>query len=95
MITLSHIVHPVIVAPSSDLTFAQPITFETMKIAREFVKNTAEVTLYAVQYHDEDRVPLPGCFIRTPDLHRSIIDVRTFRKKRRNNLVRRYNRLFY
>lgn len=87
---IAHIVHPVIVDPSSDLVVAQPITFETMRIAREFVQEggAADVKLFAVQYHDEERVPLPGCFIRVPDLTRSVADVKTFKKRRKLAMIK-------
>ena len=85
---IAHIIHPVTVNPASDLVIAQPITFETMRISREFVKDTIGVTLYAVQYHDEKRLPLPGCFICVPDLIRSITDIKTFKKRRKLALIK-------
>jgi hypothetical protein len=36
MIWIAHIINPVDVGVSSDLFIAQPITFETMRVAREF-----------------------------------------------------------
>lgn len=88
MIKIAHIIHPVRVAKTSDLIIAQPITFETMRRAAEFAAGTADVSLYAVQYHDEEPMPLPGCFIRTPDLERSIQDIKTFKKKRKLALIK-------
>ncbi len=90
MLKIAHIIHPVVVDPSSDLVVAQPITFETMRIAREFAQKAAaaDVKLIAVQYHDEDRVPLPGCFIRVPDLTRSVADIKTFKKRRKLALIK-------
>ena len=85
---IAHIVHPVIVDPSSDLVVAQPITFETMRIAREFANGTGDISLYAVQYHDEDRIPLPNCFTRTLDITRSIADIKTFKQKRKLALIK-------
>lgn len=85
---IAHIIHPVQVDPSSDLTIAQPITFETMRAAREFTGESTDITLYAVQYHDEEHLPLPGCFIRTPDLTRSIADIISFRKRRKLALIK-------
>ena len=81
MIKLSHITHAGIVDPSSDLVIAQPITLETMRIAKEFVRGTVDVTLYAIQHFDEARFPLPECFLRVPDLKRSIGDIKKFEKK--------------
>jgi hypothetical protein len=88
MLKIAHIIHPVIVNPSSDLVVAQPITFETMRIAREFAEGTVEVTLLAVQYHDEDRVPLPGSFTRAPDLKRAVADIKEFKEKRKLALIK-------
>ena len=85
---IAHIIHPVIVGNSSDLIIAQPITFETMRIAREFSIGTADVRLYALQYHDEDRIPLPECFTRVPDLKRSIHDVKNFKHRRKLALIK-------
>ena len=44
---ITHIINPVIVNKSSDLYFAQPITFETMKKAKYFAKKSVIVELYA------------------------------------------------
>ncbi|MCX6583945.1 MAG: hypothetical protein NT166_27530 [Candidatus Aminicenantes bacterium] len=89
-IKIAHIIHPVIAAPTSDLLIAQPITFETMHTAREFAGNRKDldVQLYAVQYSDEERIPLPGSFIRTRDLSRSVVDVGTFRARRKLALIK-------
>jgi hypothetical protein len=82
---IAHIIHPVIVDAASDLVIAQPVTFETMRIARDFAGKTGEVDvrLYAVQYHDEARIPLPGCFTRPPDLNRSVGDIISFKEWRK------------
>jgi hypothetical protein len=85
---IAHIIHPVRVAKTSDLIIAQPITFETMRRAAEFAVGTANIALFAVQAHDEDPMPLPGCFIRTPDIKRSVTDIKTFKKKRKLSLIK-------
>lgn len=85
---IAHIIHPVVVEPSSDLVIAQPITFETMRIAREFARDTADVKLFAIQYNDEERIPLPGVFTRVPDLTRSVADIKTFKKRRKLALIK-------
>lgn len=89
-IKIAHIIHPGIVAPTSDLVIAQPITFETMHTAQEFARNRVDVDvqLYAVQYADEERIPLPGSFIRTRDLTRSVMDVATFHTRRKFALIK-------
>jgi hypothetical protein len=87
MVTLAHIVNPVIVGESSDLLIAQPITFETMRIARAFAQGHVEVTLLTAQY-PEDRPLVPEGFRMTPDLVRSVLDVGTFRKQRKLPLLK-------
>ncbi len=88
MKTIAHIIHPVIVGESSDLVIAQPITFETMARAAGYSDGSVDAALYAVQYHDEARISLPGRFIRTPDLNRCVADVKTFRKRKKLALIR-------
>ena len=87
---IAHIIHPVIVEPPSDLVTAQPITIETMKTAKEFVEKNenVKIDLIAIQYHDEARLGLPECFRRTPDLKRSVCDVKTFEEYRKLALIK-------
>ena len=86
MKTIGHIINPVIVDKSSDLYRAQPITFETMRIARDFALNVVEVRLLTAQY-PEDRALVPEWFQPTPDLERSILDIGPFRQKRKLPLL--------
>jgi len=88
MVSIAHIIHPVQVAKTSDLIIAQPVTFETMDRARKFAAGTADVSLYAVQYDDEEQMPLPASFIRTPAIGRSVKDIKTFKKKRKLALIK-------
>jgi hypothetical protein len=55
-------------------SIAQPITFETMKRARDFVKDEIEVKLFSAQY-SEDRSLVPDYMIVTKDLERSVRDI--------------------
>lgn len=84
---LAHIVSPVLVDDSSDLFVAQPITFETMKIAREFAKDRVNVRLLSAQY-SEDRAIVPSHIEPTKDLHRSVLDTGSFKLARKLPLVR-------
>jgi hypothetical protein len=83
---IGHIINPVIVDKSSDLYRAQPITFETMRIARDLALDLVEVSLLTAEY-PEDRALVPEWFQPTPDLERSILDIGTFRKERRLPLL--------
>ncbi|MCU0285059.1 MAG: hypothetical protein MUF15_01550 [Acidobacteria bacterium] len=90
-LSFAHIINPVIVDKSSDLFIAQPITFETMFRAREFAgfdQEIAGIDLYAAQFQDETHISLPGIFKRTPDLTRSIADIKTFKLKRKLSLIK-------
>lgn len=84
---VAHIVNPVLVDESSDLSAAQPITFETMRIARRFAVGRLEVELLSAQY-PEDHPVLPPDFRHTPDLQRSVLDVASFRRPRKLPLIR-------
>jgi hypothetical protein len=86
VLKLGHIINPVTVDDSSDLFVAQPITFETMRIARDFAQDIVEVNLLTAQY-PEDRALVPEWFQPTPDLERSILDIGTFRKERKLPLL--------
>jgi hypothetical protein len=87
MTKIAHIINPVIVGRSSDLFVAQPITFETMKAAREFARGQVEVELFSAQY-PEDRALVPEYIQMTPDLERSVLDLGTFQKKRKLPLIK-------
>lgn len=84
---IAHIINPVIVGKTSDLFFAQPITFETMKIAQQFAAGQVEVKLLTTQY-PEDRALVPKGFTMVPDLERSVLDSGHFEIKRKLPLVK-------
>lgn len=84
---IAHIINPVKIGPSSDLFKAQPITFESMRRARELAKGEIEVALLTTQY-PEDHEIIPDYFTITPDLDRSVMDVGDFQKERKLPLIR-------
>ncbi len=84
---IAHIINPFIVDKASDLFVAQPITFETMKIAQKFSRGQVDVTLFTAQY-PEDRPLIPDGFHVTPDLERSVLDFGSFQKKRKLPLLK-------
>ena len=76
MLKLAHIVNPLVVTnPGSDLSFAQPVTLSSMRIARESAIETfgIQVTHYAA-FYEEDRPAVPADFVPTPVLERSVLD---------------------
>lgn len=84
---IAHIINPVKVGKSSDLYAAQPVTFATMRAAREFAREKVAVHLYAAQY-PEDRSFVPNGFEPTPDLDRSVMDIGSFEEKRKLPLIK-------
>lgn len=84
---IAHIINPVDVGRQSDLYKAQPVTFETMRIAQEVAKHRVEVELYTTQF-EEDRSIIPETFTQLTNLDRSVLDLRTFQKSKKLPLVR-------
>ncbi|WP_410004669.1 hypothetical protein [Aequorivita nionensis] len=86
MIKLTHIINPVNVSEASDLFVAQPVTFESMRRAKQFAASEIEVSLITTQY-PEDHSVIPEFFTKTKDLDRSVLDFGTFDKKRKLPLL--------
>lgn len=86
-LNIAHIINPVKVDRVSDLFTAQPITFETMKIAQETAKNEVNVSLYSAQYHEDESI-IPDYFTKTPNLERSVLDLGCFKKARKLPLIK-------
>ena len=61
----------------SYLYYAQPITFESLKIAKN---NDIDIQLYTTQY-EEDHDIIPDYFIKLPNLTKSIHDYYDFKNK--------------
>lgn len=83
---LAHIINPVVVGEKSDLFVAQPITFASMRIAKQFAKGTVEVDVYTAQYA-EDHAVIADWYQRTPDLNRSVLDFGNFQVPRKLPLI--------
>lgn len=86
MIRIAHVLNPFDAPDGSDLHRAQPITFESLRIAAEHARDVADVRQHAVTF-PEDRQPLPGHLDPLPHLERSVQDVGTFRTDRRLPLL--------
>lgn len=87
MTKIAHVINPVIVPRSSDLFIAQPITFKTLKIAKEFAAGEVDVALFTTQF-PEDRSFVPEGFQVLRDLDRSILDFGNFYHKRKLPLLK-------
>jgi len=86
LIKLTHIVNPVKVNESSDLYFAQPITFETMRMAKEFSKHKNQITICTTQY-EEDKCTIPSFVTVLSNLEKSVLDVNLELQKRKLPLI--------
>ena len=84
---IAHIIHPVAVDKSSDLNMAQPITFQTMRTAREAAAGQVDIMQLYTKYADETP-PIPEGFKKTPDLDRSVTDVAAFSSRRKLALIK-------
>jgi hypothetical protein len=84
--TLAHIVNPVYVPPTSRFYFIQKVTYESMRVAREYALPALEVDLFSAQY-PEDHSVLPAGFHQTPDLDRSVLDLGKFSPPRKLPLL--------
>jgi len=87
MLKFAHIINPVNVSEISDLFLAQPVTFKTMQVAKEFSLPSCQVELFAAVF-PEDRSIVPDSFTVTADLDRSVLDLGNFRVKRKLPVLR-------
>lgn len=86
MIRVAHIINPVKVNEKSDLFVAQPITFESILIAKSLSKYSDGIDLYTTQF-EEDREIIPSGFIQLSNLERSVLDVNSSLKGRKLPLI--------
>ncbi len=82
----SHIINPFLAQEGTDLHLAQPITFESMRRAKETAKGRVEVELLTTQY-PEDRKIIPDYFTILADLERSVLDVSAFTRPQKLPLI--------
>lgn len=84
---IAHIINPVTVSPDSSLYLAQPITFESMRRARDYAPDQLDIALFTAQF-PEDRPLVPIDFVPTTDLDRSVSDFGSFRQTRKLPLLK-------
>lgn len=77
MISMAHVIQPFTTSPGTDLHLAQPITIESMHVARSFAhaQGGVSVKLLAAQLRDDPRMELAPDFLRTRDLSRTVADM--------------------
>jgi hypothetical protein len=83
---IAHLVNPIHSPLDSDLTYAQPLTFESMRGAAEQAQDVARIDLLTAQYQ-EDHTLIPPYFRCTPDLDRCVADVHHFTVYRKLPLI--------
>ncbi len=74
MTKIVHIINPVKVNESADLYNAQPITFESIIIAKKNAKNSSKITICTTQF-EEDKSIIPDEFTILSNLEKSILDI--------------------
>jgi hypothetical protein len=77
---IAHIINPFIAPASSDLSYAQPITFESIKTAKKNAEDNISIELLVACY-PEDLSIVPEFFKTTSVLERSVLDQHHFQKK--------------
>ena len=94
MIRFAHLVNPVFLPESHELNRAQRITFESMRQAKAFSQNIADVELLSVQYPEDQQV-VPDYFKKLPDLTTSIIEAGGLPKAKKFPLIAEMMKLLY
>ena len=86
MNSVAHIINPFVADPSSDLYTAQPLTFESMRQAKQKAQGLLEVELLSAHF-EEDTSAVPSGFKRTRPLDRSVLSCYAFQKPVRLPLI--------
>jgi len=82
MLRLLHIINPVKVTQSSPLYVAQPLVFESMKIARENARDLINIEFIAPCFPEDEEV-IPSFMQAIPSLKRSVQDEGALEDKRK------------
>ncbi|MES2620654.1 MAG: hypothetical protein V4615_07370 [Bacteroidota bacterium] len=91
---LAHVINPVKAPLSSELSVVQPITFESIRVAKEFAAGKTAVELYTISFA-EDLEIIPSFFVNLPDLNRSLLDVGSFTKAKKYPILMDVFRALY
>lgn len=82
-----HVINPAKVGPDSSLYLAQPITFESLRVAQEFASSRGvDVDLCAVNFPEDDAI-VPDFFRCRKHLERSVLDLGKFKIERKLPLI--------
>lgn len=83
---IAHIINPVNAPAGSELAAVQPVTLESIRVAREFAQKQVEVELYAVGYPEDQQI-VPDYFTWLPPLQRSVLDLGKFSRPKKYPLI--------
>lgn len=84
---IAHIINPIKVSENNDLYNAQPITFESMRVAKNFSSFKDNITLCTTQF-EEDLSVIPNYFNLLSNLERSVLDIDPALKGRKLPLIK-------
>lgn len=82
MLSITHVINPVVVSESSDLYRAQPVTFASMLEARKYSETEVDVEICAATFPEDSEI-VPESFKTLDPIDRSVLDCGHFsvRKK--------------
>jgi hypothetical protein len=83
---IAHIINPVNAPAGSELAAIQPVTLESIRVAKEFAQKQLAIELYAVGYPEDQQV-VPDYFIWLPPLQRSVLDLGKFSRPKKYPLI--------
>ena len=83
---IAHVINIFTPDEQSALYTAQPITLESMRVARDLAPDEVEVKLYSAHYK-EDEASVPDYFNKTSFLEKSVLDFGKFEKQKKLPLI--------
>ncbi|MEZ4931466.1 MAG: hypothetical protein R2788_04950 [Saprospiraceae bacterium] len=84
---IAHLVNPFLPENDSGLENYQRITFESMRVAKEYVSDSVRVELLSAQFEADSNI-VPAYFKKTPNLDRAPSDFALFSKPKKLPLIR-------
>ena len=86
-IHIAHLINPVKTPPGHELSTAQPITFESMRVAAEQAGNDTTIELLTAHY-EEDADIIPTYYRKTPNLAHSVLQFGNFSRPKKLPLLK-------
>ena len=84
---IAHLINPVSVSADHELSTAQPITFESMRVAATQAGNDTTVELLTAQYA-EDADIIPAYYRKTSNLEHSVLEYGDFSREKKLPVLR-------